>query len=73
MKKKQHKVGEQFEMYKLIYEVKEGASCKGCGFFIEAENHCTVPYNSDIEPCEKNYRDDNKDVIFAYVGESDYE
>lgn len=67
--RKQHKVGERFEMCKLIYEVRETMSCDGCSFFIEEESHCMDGYFGDIEPCGQYNRDDGKDVIFVQVGE----
>ena len=66
---KQHKVGERFEMCKLIYEVREGVSCEGCDLFIEEENHCTDEHVDNFEPCDNINRDDRKSVIFVQVGE----
>ena len=67
---KQHKVGERFEMCKLIYEVRESASCEGCALFIEEENYCTDGYGDNFEPCSNIDRDDCKSVIFVKVGEA---
>ena len=69
-KRKQHKVGERFEMCKLIYEVRESASCEGCALFIEEENHCTDGHGDNFEPCSNINRDDRKSVIFVQVGEA---
>lgn len=68
-KMKQHKTGECFENCKLIYEVRENESCKGCSFFIEEENYCTKMENNMREPCSDIVRNDNKSVIFVQVGE----
>ena len=64
-KRKQHKVGERFEMCKLIYEVRESVSCEGCALFIEEENHCTDGHGDNFEPCSNINRDDRKSVIFV--------
>lgn len=69
-KRKQHKVGERFEVFKLIYEVRESVSCEGCALFIEEENHCTDEHGGNFEPCSNLNRDDRKSVIFAQVGEA---
>ena len=66
---KQHKVGERFEMCKLIYEVRESVSCVGCALFIEEENHCTDEHGDNFEQCSDINRDDRKSVIFVQVGE----
>ena len=68
-KRKQHKVGERFEMCKLIYEVRESASCEGCALFTE-EEHCTDGHGNNFEPCSNIERDDCKSVIFVQVGEA---
>jgi hypothetical protein len=68
--RKQHKVGERFEMCKLIYEVRESVSCEGCALLIEEENHCTDIQGDNFEPCSKTGRDDHKRVIFVQVGEA---
>lgn len=65
-KMKQHKVGEQFENCKLIYEVREDILCGNCSFYITNENHCV---RRNFEPCNSFERDDNKNVIFVQVGE----
>jgi hypothetical protein len=69
-KRKQHKVGERFENCKLIYEVRESASCEGCALLIEEENHCADEHGNNFEPCSKINRDDSKSVIFVQVGEA---
>ena len=66
---KQHKVGERFEMCKLIYEVRECTSCEGCDLFIEEEYYCTDICGDNFEPCSNIKRDDRKNVIFVQVGE----
>lgn len=68
--RKQHKVGERFEYCKLIYEVRENISCKGCSLLIEAENYCADSLTHIFEPCRDIYREDEKSVIFVQVGES---
>ena len=57
-------------MCKLIYEVRESASCEGCALFIEEENHCTDGHGDNFEPCSNIDRDDRKSVIFVRVGEA---
>mgnify|MGYP007013875335 FL=1 len=69
-KRKQHKVGERFEMCKLIYEVRESVLCEGCALFIEEENHCTDGHGDKFEPCDTVSRKDGKSVIFVKVGEA---
>ena len=68
--RKQHKVGERFEMCKLIYEVRESVSCKGCALFIEQEDLCTDFPSDKFEQCSNINRDDRKSVIFVQVGEA---
>jgi hypothetical protein len=68
--RKQHKLGERFENCKLIYEVRENISCEGCSLFIESENYCVDCLNDNFEPCSGLVRDDEKSVIFVYVGEA---
>ena len=67
---KQHNVGERFEKCKLIYEVREGASCEGCALLIAEENHCTDAEGRKFEDCSASARDDGKSVIFVQVGEA---
>lgn len=69
-KRKQHKVGERFEMCKLIYEVRESVSCEGCALFIEEEGLCTDGHGDNFESCININRDDGKTVIFVQVGEA---
>ena len=68
--KKQHKVGERFEMCKFIYEVRESVSCEGCALFIEEENHCMDGHGDNFEQCSNINRDDHKSVIFVKVGKA---
>jgi hypothetical protein len=70
MKTKQHKVGERFQKCKLIYEVRESASCEGCALLIAEENHCTDEHGDRFEPCDTVNRSDGKSVIFVQVGEA---
>ena len=70
MKSKQHKVGERFQKCKLIYEVRESASCEGCALLIAEENHCSDDEGHKFEPCDMVSRDDGKSVIFVQVGEA---
>lgn len=71
MKNKQHKVGERFEKCKLIYEVRESASCEGCALLIKEENHCSDDEGHKFEPCDTVSRKDGKSVIFVQVGEEE--
>lgn len=62
-------VGGTFEWCKLIYEVQESSSCKGC-WFLDADCGCTVGFvNRGIPRCGGFLRKDGKDVIFVQVGE----
>ncbi len=66
----EHKVGERFELCKLIYEVRRSdSSCRGCAFHIPAENHCT-DYDNQAGGCAGERRSDGQDVIFVQVGET---
>lgn len=35
-----YEVGEKFELFKCIYEVRENDTCQGCTNYIEDENEC---------------------------------
>lgn len=62
-------VGGTFEWCKIIYEVRESSSCKGC-WFLNADNGCTVRFvDKSLERCVGLLRRDGKDVIFVKVGE----
>jgi hypothetical protein len=63
---KEHKVGERFEDYRIIYEVREKISCEGCSF-LDEDGDCSAGYH--IEACDESSRNDGKRVIFAEVGE----
>ena len=67
--RKQHKVGERFEMCKVIYEVRRAHTCEFCSLYINGENHCTDEYDHKFEPCSSAIRQDETDVIFVKVGE----
>lgn len=67
---KEHKVGEQFEVRKLIYEVRRSQTCENCSFYNKDENHCMDAYSREFEPCSSKERQDELDVIFVKVGES---
>lgn len=66
---KEHNIGEVFENCKIMYEVREGFSCKGCALLIEEENHCTDQDGNRFEPCSQDERTDGKSVIFVQIGE----
>lgn len=62
-------IGGTFEWRKLIYEVRESSSCKGCSFLV-AECGCTNRFNNrEIPRCGGLMRKDGKDVIFVQVSE----
>lgn len=62
-------IGKTFEWCKLIYEVRESSSCKGC-WFLDADNGCTVRFvDRNIPRCGGFMRRDDKDVMFVKVGE----
>lgn len=66
----EHKVGEQFEVRKLIYEVRQSQSCENCSLYYGWENHCMDEYTREFEPCSSKERQDELDVIFVKVGEA---
>lgn len=66
----EHKVGEQFEVRKLIYEVRQSQTCENCSLYYGWENHCMDEYAREFEPCSPNERQDETSVIFVKVGES---
>lgn len=65
----QHKVGERFEMHKIIYQVYRDNHCKGCSLYIPSEQFCADAYKNEFEPCCSFLRQDETDVIFVKVGE----
>lgn len=69
--KKQHKVGERFEMCKVIYEVRRARTCDLCSVFINGGNSCYDECVHKFEPCSADRRQDNTDVIFVKVGEAE--
>lgn len=66
---KQHRIGECFVNCKLMYEVRENLSCKGCALLIEDENECADQDSTRFEPCSQEERTDGKSVIFVQIGE----
>lgn len=69
--KKQHKVGERFEMCKVIYEVRRAHTCDLCSVFINSEGTCYDECVHKFEPCSAALRQDDTDVIFVKVGEAE--
>ena len=71
-KKPFRSVGERFELAGLIYEVEEtDIGCGGCCFFYKEECECTLTiteYNK-VGYCGSVLRQDDKNVIFKYIGE----
>lgn len=62
-------VGRTFEWCKLIFEVRESSSCKGC-WFLDAESGCTSSLiDRSVPCCGGSSRKDGKDVIFVQVNE----
>lgn len=62
-------VGGTFEWCKLILEVQESSSCKGC-WFLNADIGCTVRFvDRSVPRCGGLMRRDDKNVIFVKVGE----
>ena len=66
---REHKIGERFEISKLIYEARECVMCDGCALFVEDEERCMDGHGDIFEPCSNINRDDHKSVIFFQVGE----
>lgn len=62
-------VGGTFEWCKVIFEVRESFSCKGC-WFLDADDGCTASLvDRRIPRCGGSLRKDNKDVIFVKIDE----
>lgn len=66
---KQHNVGDRFEMFNHIYEVRQSLYCEGCALFNEDENRCSDSHGDYFEQCSNVGREDRKSVIFVQVGE----
>ena len=64
----EHKIGEQFEIDHLIFEVRQKDNCIGCSLFYEEECVC-LNYDYRFGVCSEQQRKDGKSVIFVKVGE----
>lgn len=68
----ERKIGERFEMCKLLYEVRAACTCELCAFYTKDECFCKNAYKQYSGPCSAFMRSDNMDVIFVIVGESNF-
>lgn len=67
-------IGGRFELYHLIYEVREWQNCKGCACCVNPGSGYCICSDFGINrfpPCSAPLRKDGKDVIFVQVGESE--
>lgn len=71
MKKFYYGVGEVFRRDRKRYVVKEAphGTCKGCDFYRLKPNGHPECIGMDYA-CDRDYRDDNKSVVFAELGKS---
>lgn len=69
MKRFYYEVGEVFRKDRKRYVVKEAphGTCKGCDFYRLKPNEAPECIGMDYT-CDIDYRDDNKSVIFAELG-----
>ena len=63
----EHAIGERFVIDHIIYEVRPEDSCHGCSLYTEGKCH----HKGRFEHCCSGNRQDNQNVIFVQVGESD--
>lgn len=68
-KRTEYAVGEKIERCGIIYEVREGETCRGCAFLLPTEMICTDSYRNTMGNCGDVTRKDGKSVIFINVGE----
>ena len=54
---------------KMLLEVREGFSCKGCVVLDASTDRCSDPDGLEFEPCTIDDREDRKSVIFAKIGD----
>lgn len=71
MKRFYYEVGEVFRRDRKRYVVKEAlhGTCKGCDFYRLKPNGPPECIGMDYA-CDRDYRDDNKCVVFAELGKS---
>lgn len=69
MKRFYYEVGEVFRKDRKRYVVKEAphGTCKGCDFYRLKPNGARECIGMDYA-CDRDYRDDNKSVVFAELG-----
>lgn len=69
MKRFYYEVGEVFRKDRKRYVVKEAphGTCKGCDFYRLKPNGAREYIGMDCA-CDRDYRDDNKSVVFAEPG-----
>lgn len=69
MKRSYYEVGEVFRKGRTRYVVKEAphGTCKGCDFYRLKPNGEPECIGMDYA-CDGDYRDDNKSVVFAELG-----
>lgn len=73
MKRFYYEVGEVFRRDRKRYVVKEAphGTCKGCDFYRLKPNGHTECIGMDYA-CDRDYRDDDKCVVFAELGNAIY-
>lgn len=71
MKRFYYEVGEVFRRDQKRYVVKEAphGTCKGCDFYRLKPNGAPECIGMNYA-CDRDYRDDNKRVVFAELGKS---
>ena len=69
MKRFYYEVGEVFRRDRKRYVVKEAphGTCKGCDFYRPEPNGAPACTGMDYS-CDKDFRDDDKSVVFAELG-----
>lgn len=69
MKRFYYEVGEVFRKDRKRYIVKEAphGTCKGCDFYRLKPNGAPERIGMDYA-CDRDYRDDNKSVVFVELG-----
>lgn len=73
MKRFYYEVGEVFRKGRTRYVVKEAphGTCKGCDFYRLKPNGAPECIGMDYA-CDRDYRDDDKCVVFAELGNARY-
>lgn len=66
-------IGERFNWCRLIYEVREGSSCRDCSFWFDELHVCAATFYAHFPFCGTCIRKDGKSVIFVCVGAEEEE